>query len=52
MRLCIVKLYQDCSNHSPVVKGVIDFYYLHIVKKIKKKFLSEGTRLRALMFAL
>jgi hypothetical protein len=56
MRLWEVNLYQDCSNYSPGVKidsapGVIDFHYVHIVKN-KKIFLSEGTRHRALMFAI
>ena len=37
MKHCVVDLYQDCSNNGPRVKigpapGVIDFYYIHIVK--------------------
>jgi hypothetical protein len=54
MKHCEVNLYQNFTNNSPRVKigsapGVIDFHYGYIVKKM---FLSEGTKHKALMFAI
>jgi hypothetical protein len=45
MNYCVLDLYQD-SNFSPGVKigpafGVIDFHYVHIVKKENKTSVTE-----------
>jgi hypothetical protein len=53
MKHCVGDHYQDCSNHCAGVKigpalGVINFHYVHIVKKNKNKTMfSELEKARA-----